>query len=76
VAGIRHSAVDRRWDGVSIDKTLGSYSILACRKAMDDPGVSPDQIDGVICCETAISPAAAAGSASKDIMDRASHRSS
>ena len=50
VAGVGHSPVDRRWDGVSMDKTLGAYSILACRKAMDEAGVTPDQIDGVICC--------------------------
>src|ERR1051326_7918905 len=36
VAGYGHSPVDRRWDGVSMDKTLGAYSILACQKAMDE----------------------------------------
>src|SRR5215475_5071616 len=36
VAGYGHSPVDRRWDGTSMDKTLGAYSILACQKAMDD----------------------------------------
>src|SRR5262249_52917751 len=45
VAGVGHSPVDRRWDEVSMDKTLGAYSILACRKAMDEAGVTPDQID-------------------------------
>src|ERR1700731_1674711 len=54
VAGVGHSAVDRRWDGVSMDKTLGAYSILACRKAMDEAGVTPDQIEGVICCDSHI----------------------
>ena len=54
VAGFGHSPVDRRWDGVSMDKTLGAYSILACQKAMDDAGVTPDQIDGVICCDSHI----------------------
>jgi 3-oxoacyl-[acyl-carrier-protein] synthase III len=48
VAGVGHSPVDRRWDGVSMDKTLGAYSILACQKAMDEAGVTPDQIDGVL----------------------------
>src|SRR5918997_6633943 len=57
VAGYGHSPVDRRWDGVSMDKTLGAYSILACRKAMEDAGVTPDQIDGVICCPTTIAGA-------------------
>src|SRR4051812_5167654 len=54
VAGVGHSPVDRRWDGVSMDKTLGAYAILACRKAMDEAGVTPDQIDGVICCDSHI----------------------
>ena len=54
VAGVGHSPVDRRWDGVSMDRTLGAYSILACRKAMDDAGVRPDQIEGVICCDSHI----------------------
>src|SRR5262249_50964666 len=54
VAGYGHSPVDRRWDGVSMDKTLGAYSILACQKAMDDAGVTADQIDGVICCDSHI----------------------
>ena len=64
VAGVGHSLVDRRWDGVSMDKTLGAYSILACRKAMDDAGVSPDQIDGVICCDSHIA-GGSGGSASQ-----------
>src|SRR2546429_9553233 len=54
VAGYGHSPVDRRWDGTSMDKTLGAYSILACQKAMDDAGVRPDQIDGIICCRSHI----------------------
>src|SRR3984885_9926618 len=41
VAGVGHSPVDRRWDGVSMDQTLGAYSILACRKAMDEEDVTP-----------------------------------
>jgi len=54
VAGFGHSPVDRRWDGVSMDRTLGAFSILACQRAMDDAGVTPDQIDGVICCPSHI----------------------
>ena len=64
VAGYGHSPVDRRWDGTSMDKTLGAYSILACQKAMDDAGVTPDQIDGVICCQSHIA-GASGGSASQ-----------
>src|SRR5437762_12930721 len=48
VAGIGHSPVDRRWDEVSKDKTLGAYSILACHKAMDEAGVTAEPIDGVL----------------------------
>jgi hypothetical protein len=36
VAGVGLSPVGRRWEGVSMDKMLGAYSILARRKAMDD----------------------------------------
>jgi hypothetical protein len=64
VAGVGHSPVDRRWDGVSMDKTLGAYSILACRKAMGQAGVTPDQIDGVICCDSHIA-GGSGGSASQ-----------
>jgi acetyl-CoA acetyltransferase len=64
VAGYGHSPVDRRWDGVSMDKTIGAYSILACEKAMADAGVTKEQIDGVICCDSHIA-GASGGSASK-----------
>ena len=64
VAGVGHSPVDRRWDGVSMDKTLGAYSILACQKAMDEAGVTADQIDGVICCDSHIA-GGSGGSASQ-----------
>jgi hypothetical protein len=47
-----------------MDQTLGAYSILACQKAMDDAGVTPDQIDGVICCDSHIA-GASGGSASR-----------
>ena len=60
VAGVGHSPVDRRWDGVSMDKTLGAYSVLACQKAMDKDGVTPDQIDGVISATAILQAAAAA----------------
>ena len=48
VAGFGHSPVDRRWDEVSMDKTLGAYSILACQKAMDEAGVTADQVDPLL----------------------------
>src|ERR1700733_6705898 len=61
VAGVGHSPVDRRWDEVSMDKTLGAYCILACQKAMDDAGVTPDQVDGVICCDSHIAGGSGGG---------------
>src|SRR4051794_666717 len=64
VAGFGHSPVDRRWDGVSLDQTIGAYSMLACKKAMDDAGVTADQIDGVICCDSHIA-GPSGGSASR-----------
>ena len=64
VAGVGHSPVDRRWDGVSMDKTLGAYTILACQKAMDEAGVTADQVDGVICCDSHIA-GGSGGSASQ-----------
>jgi hypothetical protein len=30
VSGFGHSPVYRRWEGVSMDQSLGAYSILAC----------------------------------------------
>src|SRR4029077_16577765 len=64
VAGVGHSPVDRRWDEVSMDQTLGAYSILACQKARDEAGVTPDQVDGVICCDSHIA-GGSGGSASQ-----------
>ncbi len=54
VAGYGHSPVDRRWDENSMDQSLGAYTILACKLAMEDAGVTPDQIDGIICCDSHI----------------------
>ena len=42
VTGAGLSPVDRRWDGVSMDQTLGAYTILACQKAMDEADVMAD----------------------------------
>src|ERR1700721_2098483 len=64
VAGVGHSPVDRRWDGVSMDQTLGAYSILACQKAMDEAGGTADQVDGIICCDSHIA-GGSGGSASQ-----------
>ncbi len=54
VAGFGHSEIDRRWDEESMDRTVGAFSIQACQRAMEDAGVTADQIDGVICCDSHI----------------------
>ncbi|MBI4298970.1 MAG: thiolase family protein [Chloroflexi bacterium] len=50
LVGRGHSPTDRRWDGVSMDKSLGAYTILAAQRAMEDAGISPDEVDGIITC--------------------------
>jgi len=45
--GVGHSPTARRWDGTT-EHTLGANSILALRRAIEDAGVSPDQIDGLV----------------------------
>jgi acetyl-CoA acetyltransferase len=45
--GVGHSPTARRWDGKP-ETTVGAISILALRKAIEDAGVSPDQIDGLV----------------------------
>ncbi|MCH8746025.1 MAG: hypothetical protein IIB31_10335, partial [Chloroflexi bacterium] len=45
--GIGHSPTTRRWDGKP-ETTVGAWSILALRRAMEDAGVSPDQVDGLV----------------------------
>jgi hypothetical protein len=44
------SPVDRRWDGVSMDKTLGEYSKLASLRALEDAGLKPSDVDGLFMC--------------------------
>ena len=45
--GIGHSPTYRRWDGRP-ETTVGANSILALRKAMEDAGVSPNQVAGLV----------------------------
>ena len=47
--GIGHSPTTRRWDGQP-ETSVGAWSILALRRAMEDAGVSPDQVDGLVIC--------------------------
>ncbi len=42
--GVGHSPTARRWDERP-ETSVGAWSILALRRAMEDAGVSPDQVD-------------------------------
>ena len=46
-AGIGHSPTMRRWDGRA-ETSVGAWSILAIRKAIEDAGVSPADVDGLV----------------------------
>ena len=48
LVGRGHSPTDRRWDGVSMDRTLGALTIIAAQNAMEDAGITPDEVDGII----------------------------
>jgi acetyl-CoA acetyltransferase len=48
--GIGHSPTLRRWDRKP-ETSVGGWSILALRLAMEDAGVSPDQVDGLVIIE-------------------------
>ena len=45
--GIGHSPTARRWDGRP-ETCVGALSLTALRRAIQDAGVSPDQIDGLV----------------------------
>ena len=45
--GVGHSPTARRWDWKP-ETSVGANSILALRRAIEDAGVSPDQVDGLI----------------------------
>ena len=45
--GIGHSPTDRRWD-LRPETSVGAYAIIALRNAMEDAGISPDQVDGLV----------------------------
>ena len=45
--GIGHSPTLRRWDG-DPHKAIGAWAILAIRKAIEDAGVAPGQVDGLV----------------------------
>jgi len=45
--GVGVSPTDRRWDS-DTQTSLGSYALIAARRAIEDAGVAPDQIDGLV----------------------------
>jgi acetyl-CoA acetyltransferase len=50
IAGYGYSDLDRRWDGVSMDRTLGAFQADAMEKAIADAGLTPADIDGLQIC--------------------------
>ena len=53
VVGWGQSYIDRRWDGVDLNKTCGAKSMQAIHRALDDAGLTPDDVDGLFSCEAA-----------------------
>jgi acetyl-CoA acetyltransferase len=45
--GIGHSPTMRRWDG-DPQTSIGAWSILAIRKAIEDAGIAPSEVDGLV----------------------------
>ena len=45
--GVGHSPAARRWDGTP-ENSMGAWSIIALRRAMEDAGVKPEEIDGLV----------------------------
>ena len=45
--GVGHAPTARRWDGRA-ETCVGALSIQALRRAVDDAGVAPDQVDGLV----------------------------
>jgi acetyl-CoA acetyltransferase len=44
------SDITPRWDGKSMGLALGALAMSACERAMEDAGVAPEEIDGLLCC--------------------------
>ena len=45
--GVGHSPTTRRWDGTP-ENTVGAWAIIAMRKAIEDAGITGDQVDGIV----------------------------
>jgi len=54
--GIGHSPTLRRWDGKT-ETSVGAWTILAIRRAIEDAGVDPAEVDGIV-----LAPDASTGS--------------
>lgn len=50
IAGYGYSGLDRRWDGESMDRTLGAFQADAMERAIEDAGLTADDIDGLMVC--------------------------
>jgi acetyl-CoA acetyltransferase len=50
VAGIGQAPCMRHWDGVDLGTSVGALAIIAAQKALDDAGISRDEVDGVVTC--------------------------
>jgi hypothetical protein len=44
------SPIDRRWDGVSMDRTLGEFAKVAALNALADAGLELKDVDGLFMC--------------------------
>ena len=44
------SPIDRRWDGVSMDRTLGEFCKVAATNALADAGLELKDVDGLFMC--------------------------
>jgi acetyl-CoA acetyltransferase len=49
IVGMGVSPTARRWDE-SLDTSLGAWTMLAVQKALDEAGISKEEIDGVVSC--------------------------
>ncbi|MBX7111005.1 MAG: hypothetical protein K1X87_04045 [Dehalococcoidia bacterium] len=45
--GVGHSKTARRWDGTA-ENCIGAWAIEAMRKAIEDAGISPSEVDGIV----------------------------
>ena len=47
--GIGNSPTARRWDE-TLETSLGAWTLMAARQALDDAGLTIDDVDGVVAC--------------------------